>query len=125
MTPERWEQIDQVFQAALALPALERGRFLSERCGRDDTLRLEVESLLVAKAEAGSFLDTPAIQVATRALPQVQSLVTAGQVVGAYRILSQLGAGGMGEVWRARDIRVDRDVAIKFCDERFTERFER
>jgi eukaryotic-like serine/threonine-protein kinase len=125
MTPERWEQIDQVFQAAVALPELERGSFLSERCGRDDTLRLEVESLLVAKAEAGSFLDTPAIQVAARALTQVQSPVNVGQVVGVYRILSQLGAGGMGEVWRARDIRVNRDVAIKFCDGRFTERFER
>ncbi|MGH9719372.1 MAG: protein kinase domain-containing protein [Bryobacteraceae bacterium] len=125
MTRKRWERIEQIFQAALTCPPTERRVFVSEQCCGDDALRLEVESLLSAKAQAGSFLDTPAMQVAACALSEGESRIAAGQMVGAYRVSSRLGAGGMGEVWRARDTRVDRDVAIKFCDGQFAQRFER
>ena len=123
MTRQRWEQVEQIFLAALELPAPERGSFIAVHCQGDDALRQEVESLLSAKTEAGAFLETPAMQVAARAFPPLHSQIVQGQMVGAYRVLSRLGSGGMGEVWRARDIRIDRDVAIKFCGEQFTHRF--
>ena len=125
MTRERWARVEEIFQAALARPAAERGVFLSDQCREDEALRLEVESLLSAKLKAGSFMDSPAIRVAAHALAEGESRIAVGEVVGAYRVLSRLGTGGMGEVWQARDTRVDRDVAIKFCDEQFSERFGR
>ena len=125
MTRERWEQVEQIFLAAVEIPEAERERFLSERCGGDGSLRHEVESLISARKEAEGFLDKPAMELAAGTFPgEVVESVAPGQMAGAYRVLSRLGAGGMGEVWRARDTRIDRDVALKFCGEQFTNRFE-
>ncbi len=105
MTPQRWRQITEIFHAALARDPVRRDAFLGEACAADQALRSEVESLMAAHHEAGPFGDTP---VSIPATP-----LEAGTLVGPYRIDSLLGAGGMGEVYRARDPRLERDVAIK------------
>lgn len=113
MTPERWKQIEQLYHAALKLEPGERAAYLQEACQHDKELRREVESLLAADQQASHFMESPAIEVAAQALmdPDPPSLI--GRQLGAYMILSSLGAGGMGEVYKARDTRRNRSVAVK------------
>lgn len=104
MTPERWQQIKNVLEDALALNTEKRREYLDRACASDQSLRHEVESLLAAEDEARTgFLQSPP--------PRLQ--LQKGTHLGDYEIQSMLGAGGMGEVYRARDLRLRRDVAIK------------
>ena len=118
MTSDRWEHIFTIFDAALARPEPERAAFLSDQCGEDARLREEVESLLAAHGDADGFLSgrpAPAGASGTavdRSGPAPPSL-TRGLRLGVFDIESFVGAGGMGEVYRARDTRLDRHVAIK------------
>ena len=109
MTPKRWEQVSQVYQAALKREANQRPAFLDQACAGDDGLRREVESLLTYEEQAGSFIESPALAVAA----QDQAHSWAGRQMGSYKILSLLGSGGMGEVYLARDSRLDRTIALK------------
>ena len=124
--PEKWERIGALFQRALELPLDERAEFLLEQCGDDESVRAEVASLVEAHAEAEGFLDRPV----PRAPGDVPRLAC-GSRLGVFEILERLGAGGMGEVYRARDTRLDRLVAVKVLsadlagDPRGRERFER
>jgi eukaryotic-like serine/threonine-protein kinase len=117
MTADEWRRIEAVYQAALAVPEPARAAYLAEACADDATLRREVKSLLAALSAAthGAFLETPALAVAaelTTKRPEVQPL-NSGQHVGNYQVLEPLGAGAMGEVYRARDTKLGRDVALK------------
>lgn len=115
MKSERWKQIDELFQAALEREPGQRTVFLEQACAGNETLRKEVESLLAADEQAGRFIEKPAVEVAAALLAggqHAQSLV--GRVIGAYRIIAPLRAGGMGEVYLAEDQRLCRKVAIKF-----------
>jgi Tol biopolymer transport system component len=118
--------VKEVLHAALARAPGERAAFLRETCEADDTLQAEVESLLAAHAQAGSFAERPAIQ-ALNDVPALAdesfaggSVIHDGDRLGAYQIQSWLGAGGMGEVYRARDPRLGRDVAIKVLPTAFS-----
>ena len=113
MTPERWQQIDQLYQAALDQEAADRSKFISRACADDLELRREVESLLVAHEQAGSFIAEPALRSAARLLASDQAKSLIGTTLAHYRIESVLGAGGVGEVYLALDTRLNRKVALK------------
>jgi eukaryotic-like serine/threonine-protein kinase len=129
MKPERWKQLDDLFHSALQLEPDERAAFLDEACAGDESLRKQVEALLAANGEAGSFIENPAFVFAAQALankqhrPEANSIV--GQSIGHYRILDALGAGGMGEVYLAQDLTLGRQVALKVLPAQLTEDDER
>ena len=100
MTPERWRQITDIFHAARTRDSAERDAFVASRCGDDRALRREVEAMLAAQRRAGRFGEIP-------------GTLTSGDRLGPYEILSFLGVGGMGQVYRARDTKLHRDVAVK------------
>jgi hypothetical protein len=124
MMPDRWQQISQLYHAALARDGDDRAAFLAEACHEDEPLRREVESLLAQPASAQGFLDG-ALARAAQMVSGVGSSVLTGRRLGAYQVQARLGAGGMGEVYRARDTKLGRDVAIKILPRAFTSDPER
>jgi eukaryotic-like serine/threonine-protein kinase len=119
MTPERWQQVGQLYEAALELPRGERMAFLKKACGEDDSLCREVESLLAVEEESADFLAAGAIDDAAKALAKDESTSLAGKRLAHYQVRSLLGVGGMGEVYLAQDTKLDRAVALKILPAEF------
>jgi len=115
------QQVEEIFHEALQRDPAERDAFLRQACRDDSGLRREVASLLAhhsAERQSESWAAAAAAQ-----LVNSSTSLQPGQSLGPYRIESFMAAGGMGEVYRATDTRLHREVAIKVCAERFSERF--
>src|SRR6266496_451793 len=119
MNPERWEKLDELFHSALERDGEARAAFVATACGSDDELLHELESMLAHHQQAKSFMESPAYAIEAESIVADDALPTlTGETFGSYQVLSQLGRGGMGEVYLAFDKELKRKVALKFlhCD---------
>jgi serine/threonine protein kinase len=125
MTPERYQQISEIYHAAQQVEPERRSDFLVQVCEGDEALLREVTKLLAGNEYASNFLNTPAFVVAAEALAGEESQSFIGKRLGRFKILSLLGAGGMGEVYLAEDAQLGRRVALKLLPPEFTSHTDR
>src|SRR6266496_2121591 len=125
MTPERWQQLKQIFQSALERNPAERSAFLNQACADDPLLRSQVESLIASHDQAGDSIEAMAAEAATEMLDDDQAVSIVGKQISHYQVLSRIGRGGMGEVFLAHDTSLGRKVALKLLRRDFTRNEER
>lgn len=125
MTPQHWQQVKQLFQSALQYPPHGRAAFLDEACVSDPTLRSEVESLISSHEQVGDSIESLAGGLTAQMLAGDRVLSLIGQEIGPYKILSHIGNGGMGDVYLAQDLRLDRRVALKLPPQEFVQNQDR
>jgi serine/threonine-protein kinase len=121
MSDTNWYKVREIFDLALRRQPDERRRFLNEVCGDDETLLTEVESLLSSHDSAESFMETPAVARVADVIETNTKKLETGKCFGHYEIINQIGAGGMGEVYLAKDKKLDRNVAVKILNEEFSQ----
>ncbi|HQR36429.1 MAG TPA: protein kinase [Blastocatellia bacterium] len=120
MTAERWEQIKTLLEMASERSESERTAWLAAQCGDDVALRSEVESLLAVHKAQDNFLDDPLIALPAKLLNKSSRELSPGHSVGPYVVEQRIGVGGMGIVYRARDARLDRAIALKLLPSEFS-----
>ena len=119
MDSERWNTVKDVFQSCLNLEPSQRGPFLDSACAGADDVREEVESLLAAYEQAGGFMDEPAVEDALKLVENSHAAIPEGRLIGPYKVIGEIGAGGMGAVYLAAraDQQYQNQVAIKLVKE--------
>src|SRR5207247_6161531 len=125
MTPERWQQVKQIFQSAIERPPDERDAFLARACQDNHALRSEVESLIASYDQADDSIEAMAAEAATEMLDDDQAVSIVGKQISHYQVVSRIGRGGMGEAFLAHDISLGRKVALKLLRSDFTRNEER
>src|ERR1700682_3763326 len=115
MQVDRWKKVEELFQAAMAQPTPQRAEFIERACN-DPLLRSEVQSLLDKVQGADSFLEGSPVS----SMVELPPALIRGQRVGNFEILEAIGRGGMGEVYKARDCKLGREVALKVLPEAFS-----
>lgn len=129
MNPERWKQIDKIFDEVLEISEAKREDFLSERCANDENLKLEVLSLLNAHKKADFFIEDAAIKLVGEQFADVNEFneteIIIGKKLGSYKIEKLIGEGGMGEVYLAHDQKLKRKIALKILPPQYTSNDER
>ncbi len=113
MTPEFWAQVTDIYNSALEIESGKRKDYLDNVCAHDKILRTEVESLLAADAEGINFISGNALKDSPSFFSEIKSTNLSGQTLGQFQIISHIGSGGMGEVYLAKELRLDRLVALK------------
>jgi Tol biopolymer transport system component len=125
MTPERWQDVERIYHGALERPLGERAAFLDDSCQGDEALQSEVQSLLDESSSDTDFLEQPLLAAAHARQAPHPSRELLGHRLSEYELTAWIGAGGMGEVYRARDVKLGRDVAIKVLPARLADDIER
>ncbi|MGI8668439.1 MAG: hypothetical protein ACR2J3_01175, partial [Aridibacter sp.] len=121
MNANRLKQIEEIYHAALEIKSEKRESFFKEHCGEDKDLRREVESLLAFRKSSDNFLDKPPKSLAAEIFSEKDNPANIiGEKIGYYKIIKLLGKGGMGEVYLAEDVNLNRQVALKFLPAELT-----